>query len=717
MEVSVEQLRKETNQAPEGEGNLLLRGAEAIPPAEMPLLNTITQGNIVGAAENLQRRKETISEKGLEPTDFAFERAIGKNDSLYSNFAELIALTKRKVGRIVIIEDGKKTGYATGFMVSPRLLLTNWHVFRNKGVAEESEVHFFYEYDAQGYPTNPIIFKFDTAGFFNNPTLDYCFVAVQPADVTGKMTLDSIGYLYLDKTLGKLGNVNVEKLNIIHHPQGDYKQISIRENTFAGIERTKISYTTDTAPGSSGSPVFNDQWQVVGLHHKSIAKMSPDGKDYLDEANNVIPVRDGKIDASRIVWIRNEGIRISVILSHVTQRFPANDWIAGLAVPPSPEKLTFTINDRTPAVATKAESALPVDSDGNINIRVPISALRPEQSIQISVSSKGVVTGGDAKPPLPLSSETADPLMLEVAKIQKEQKVNFSECKGYDPTFLGVEIPLPQPGKAIQKQIARLQGSTTELKYFKHSVIFNALTRMPLISAVNVEGDPTKRRDNSKRSDDWLRDSRIDIECQLDDKFYAKSNFDKGHMSRFEDANWDNTENEALRNGIYTCFYTNACPQVGDLNRSGGLWGKLEKAVLEKGIKKQAAEQARMTVFNGPIFNEEKDRIFKGVRIPMEFFKIVLWLTDDDKLKATAFRLSQEALVDDIRFDESMRIDEEALDIDKDVAFKHYQCSIKRLGQLTNIDFGPLKQYDTFTASNASGDEECLIDAVESIVL
>ena len=162
---------------------------------------------------------------------------------------------------------------------------------------------------------------------------------------------------------------------------------------------------------------------------------------------------------------------------------------------------------------------------------------------------------------------------------------------------------------------------------------------MPVISAVNVEGDAKKRLDKSKRSDDWLRDKRIDVECQLTDKFYLKSNFDKGHMSRFEDANWDDTEEMALRNGEYTCFYTNACPQVEKLNRAGGLWGKLEKAILEKGVKEETGKLSRMTVFNGPVFNAEKDQVFRGVTIPMEFYKIILWLNDNEELRATAFKL------------------------------------------------------------------------------
>jgi len=723
MEVSAQQLKKETNQPEDGAVGAALAGA--ISRKEEPLIHAITQDNILGKIVNLEKRRQAISAKGFEPTEFAYERAIGRNDSLYTNFTELIALTKRKVGRIVIKEDGKKTGYATGFMVSNRLMLTNWHVFRNPEMAEESEVHFFYEYDAQGYPSSPVIFRFDTTGFFNSKDLDYCFVAVQPADVTGRVSLSSIGYLFLDRSLGKIGEVGVERLNIIHHPQGDYKQISIRENTFIGIESTKIFYETDTAQGSSGSPVFNDQWQVVGLHHKSIAKMSADGKHYLDRDDNIIPIVDDKIDITRVVWLKNEGMRISVILNHLFEKNPHNALVAGLSVPPPRENLRFMVVEDAEPVVQPVTRTMPFDggisttNDGgkNINIHVPVSALDAGNSIEISLSNRTVDAVRTPGIIALSSGKTDDLLFLEVAKVEKERGVDFSQCRGYDPEFLGVKIPMPQPKKirAIQNQIARTKNREIELKYFKHSVIFNAVTRMPFISAVNVEGDPTKRLDNSKRQDDWLRDTRIDVECQLTDKFYAASKFDKGHMARFEDADWGDSEADALRNGVYTCFYTNACPQVAGLNRAGGLWGQLEKAVLEKGIKKETGVQARMTVFNGPIFNPEKDRIFRGVRIPMDYFKIIMWLDDAGKLKATGFKLSQETLVNEIQFDEEFLLDEEALDIDRNVVFKSSQCSIKTLGKLTQIDFKHLEKFDTFKATD--GGQETFIEDIESLVL
>ena len=119
MLVSVKQLKKETNQPidPEKKKSKILSAEEAaIAPEEKPIIKTITKGNILGSGVNLEKRKEMISAKGFEPAEFAYERAIGKNDSLYSNFTELIALTKRKIGRIVIVEDNPtQHGFAESY--------------------------------------------------------------------------------------------------------------------------------------------------------------------------------------------------------------------------------------------------------------------------------------------------------------------------------------------------------------------------------------------------------------------------------------------------------------------------------------------------------------------------------------------------------------------------------------------------------------------------
>jgi endonuclease G len=179
-------------------------------------------------------------------------------------------------------------------------------------------------------------------------------------------------------------------------------------------------------------------------------------------------------------------------------------------------------------------------------------------------------------------------------------------------------------------------------------------------------------------------------------------------MSRREDANWGLTPEDAKRNADLTCMYTNACPQVAKINQSGkkGLWGILEKVVLENGAIVENGKTARISVFNGPIFKED-DPVFRGIQVPMDFYKIVLWLTDKGGLKATAFKLSQVELVSDIDF--------EQLDLDQNTEFKEFQCSIKSLQKDTKIDFSGLIEFDTFDG-NGNGAEEMAINSVHEVM-
>jgi endonuclease G, mitochondrial len=646
----------------------------------------ITRGNILDADDNLAKRKEMLESLNQEPVEFAFERAIGKNDSVYSNFVELIHQAKQKVGRIAIKRGNRNIGFATGFMVSENLLLTNWHVFKTIDEVADSEIQFFYEYNSFGTPGTPVAFKLQAGLFFHsNEELDYCFVGVSAKDVTNNHGLSEIGYIFLDPALGKLGHEGQEALNIIHHPNGDYMQLSIRENLFKKITPISIWYATDTAPGSSGSPVFNDQWQVVALHHMGVAKKNKAGK-YIDKDGKVIPAVDGKIDASKVVWEANEGIRISVILKDLFASFADEPILNGLNV--RPDEVAKRPEDRTNLIS---KNPVIDPANNNINISFPASLVERTGEISFNINQGTLHNIPPRSTSIGLPDGKDEGLILEEIK-RLEQSTDFAACKGYQSRFLGKNhvVTFPQPQKSIRKFIAMLSGTDgILLKYHHYSVIFHSVRMMPIISGINVDGDPNKRKDESPRKDVWLRDTRLGFDIQLDDEYYRKSGFDRGHMSRREDANWGATPEEAKRNADLTCFYTNACPQVGKINQSSrkGLWGILEKVVLESGASLEQAQTAKISVFNGPIFKED-DPVFRGIQIPMDFFKIVLWLTDNGDLKATAFKLSQQGLVDDIDF--------EQLDLDQVLEFKAFQCSIKSLQKETKLDFSDLFKFDTF---------------------
>ena len=84
-------------------------------------------------------------------------------------------------------------------------------------------------------------------------------------------------------------------------------------------------------------------------------------------------------------------------------------------------------------------------------------------------------------------------------------------------------------------------------------------------------------------------------------------------------------------------FFTNITPQMDDFNQSGkgGLWGRLEDAVFEN----TEVESLKVSLFGDPVFRED-DREFRNVKLPREFWKVIVFV-EDEKLKVKAFLLTQ----------------------------------------------------------------------------
>lgn len=62
---------------------------------------------------------------------------------------------------------------------------------------------------------------------------------------------------------------------VVGHPSGAGLKLSIRGNDLLAYDgpQSKVHYTAPTEPGSSGSPVFTPQWQLMAVHHAGSSKM------------------------------------------------------------------------------------------------------------------------------------------------------------------------------------------------------------------------------------------------------------------------------------------------------------------------------------------------------------------------------------------------------------------------------------------------------------
>lgn len=226
----------------------------------------------------------------------AIERILNQSDLFPIAHLKLGLDAGRSICRLTLrSRSGRLLGYGTGFMVSPCLLLTNNHVLGDAETARYALAEFNYEDDEHFMPRPVDSFRLDPDSFFiTSQSLDFTLTAVQDVSNT-KCHLAEFGHLPLLAQAGKI--LEGEYVSIIQHPQGGPKAVTLRENQVRFLAADFIHYLTDTEPGSSGSPVFNDQWVVVALHHAGV----PDPQD---------PSQ----------WIANEGVRISSIAGYLMEQ-------------------------------------------------------------------------------------------------------------------------------------------------------------------------------------------------------------------------------------------------------------------------------------------------------------------------------------------------------------------------------------------------------------
>jgi endonuclease G len=270
--------------------------------------------------------------------------------------------------------------------------------------------------------------------------------------------------------------------------------------------------------------------------------------------------------------------------------------------------------------------------------------------------------------------------------------------RGYDPLFLGVELPLP-------KVSAR---TSAPLEYLHFSILMNKSRKMPYYTAVNIDAvkyNKLKSKIPSRSeigADNWIPDPRIDKSDQIPKSFYSNNDFDLGHMVRREDALWGDTLEEAIQANNDTFFLTNATPQHKDFNRNAERWKGLEDYALRNARK----YDLRLTVFTGCIF-KANDREHNNIQIPGRFWKVIVMQKEDGNLSATGYIVQQDDLIKSLTTRDLFVFEQ----------FKTYQVSLKEIEAATKLSFG-LNAYDPLQKKAKRGltiDEPALVDKFSDI--
>lgn len=249
------------------------------------------------------------------------------NEMLGAYFLMQAASKRGTVARLAIHHKPPKSGgpgrdptpLGTGFLIGPCMLMTNAHVL-SEWMAHYAAAEFDYVLTDGGKTLVTQVHRLDPKQFYvaspPGSRLDYAVVYVEPVSLTGGSLLLRGWNPISHPETPKPGN----RVNIVQHPGGSHQQVALRDNQVISCPRRRhMHYLADTLEYSSGSPVWDDRWRLVGLHHAALPK-------WTNHRGQILVSRGGTVwngespPEGEIEWRANEGVRVSKIVTDLKQR-------------------------------------------------------------------------------------------------------------------------------------------------------------------------------------------------------------------------------------------------------------------------------------------------------------------------------------------------------------------------------------------------------------
>jgi hypothetical protein len=199
-------------------------------------------------------------------------------------FVKRAAELSAAVGRVSV--GGSLFG--TGFLITPKILLTCQHVLPDVQQASQSTFELDYQRDEDGTFRRVTSIKLRPEAFFvADRALDFVAVGLE-VELRDRHPIP----------LTDDGNTTPgEQLSLFHHAQAGPLLLSLRRGLVLTVSDDFLHHNVDTLPGSAGAPLLDQSLRLVGLHHSSV------------------PAREGARTA-------NEAVRTTSILAMLARSQP-----------------------------------------------------------------------------------------------------------------------------------------------------------------------------------------------------------------------------------------------------------------------------------------------------------------------------------------------------------------------------------------------------------
>jgi hypothetical protein len=310
----------------EGWVDQLVLGAIATRPNNPEFTKVAAELGLTAAGPNLTNARP-IDGSGKDAQQVLEDIVRGR--PTFINVEAFLTSMSELQSKICRIEVGATAG--TGFLIGPDLVMTNFHVMRrvifSEALSDDVKLRFDFRQTPDGTITrNGTVYRpasnwlVDSSPYsqmdltepaIGDPApseLDYCILRLaDPAGAElagGSSDPNAMKRGWIKASRGSGSGKKNDDIFILQHPSGGPLKLAIGRHLGFNDSGTRMRYDADTLGGSSGSPVFNSDLKLVGLHHRG----------------------DPNADEVKMTAEHNQGIPIAKIIALAENRGTEQFW-------------------------------------------------------------------------------------------------------------------------------------------------------------------------------------------------------------------------------------------------------------------------------------------------------------------------------------------------------------------------------------------------------